>query len=257
MRSRISRAALLVKVTASDLRGRPGRSSRMWARRVVSTRVLPVPAPASTSTGPSTASTAWRCAFVQPVEIQRLGRAISRGGGARRSSAGDQAHALSHVGRHGARRGAGGGRAARQAGGGDRRAQGALRRDEQHLVGAAARGRRRSRRVRLSESQDAREDGARRPPRDRRHSPLRAPRKRQLQFSHGASLYRCRVADVQPVDRRRRERSVQLAHRLFAPATVSQARRRAGEHADAVRRADRARSRARRAQAGRRASSAR
>ena len=66
MRSRISRAALLVKVTASSSHGRARLVLRMWARRVVSTRVLPVPAPASTSTGPSTASTAARCSGFRP-----------------------------------------------------------------------------------------------------------------------------------------------------------------------------------------------
>ena len=60
-RSFISRAALLVKVTEriSDGRARP--VARIWAMRVVKTRVLPVPAPASTSTGPSSVSTASRC----------------------------------------------------------------------------------------------------------------------------------------------------------------------------------------------------
>src|SRR3954467_1607617 len=37
----------------------------MCANRVVSTRVLPVPAPASTSTGPATLSTAKRCSGVK------------------------------------------------------------------------------------------------------------------------------------------------------------------------------------------------
>ena len=60
-RSRISRAALLVKVTASTWLGKARRVIRIWAKRVVSTRVLPVPAPASTSSGPSTVSTASRC----------------------------------------------------------------------------------------------------------------------------------------------------------------------------------------------------
>ena len=41
----------------------------MWAMRVVSTRVLPVPAPASTSTGPSSVSTARRCSGFRSVEI--------------------------------------------------------------------------------------------------------------------------------------------------------------------------------------------
>ena len=61
-RSRISRAALLVKVTASTWLGQARPVSRICAKRVVSTRVLPVPAPASTSSGPSTVSTALRCA---------------------------------------------------------------------------------------------------------------------------------------------------------------------------------------------------
>jgi hypothetical protein len=66
IRSRISRAALLVKVTTSISHGRARPVARMWARRVVSTRVLPVPAPASTSTGPSVASTAARCSGFSP-----------------------------------------------------------------------------------------------------------------------------------------------------------------------------------------------
>ena len=60
-RSRISRAALLVKVTARTWLGKARRVIRIWAKRVVSTRVLPVPAPARTRSGPSTVSTASRC----------------------------------------------------------------------------------------------------------------------------------------------------------------------------------------------------
>jgi hypothetical protein len=60
-RSRISRAALLVKVTASTCPGQARPVISRWAKRVVSTRVLPVPAPASTSKGPSRVSTASRC----------------------------------------------------------------------------------------------------------------------------------------------------------------------------------------------------
>ena len=66
IRSRISRAALLVKVTDSSSHGRARPVARMCASRVVSTRVLPVPAPASTSTGPSVASTAARCSGLRP-----------------------------------------------------------------------------------------------------------------------------------------------------------------------------------------------
>ena len=44
----------------------------------------------------------------------------------------------------------------------------------------------------------------------------------------GAAVHRRRPVHLQPVDRRRRQRPVQLAHRLLAPAPVSQAARRAG-----------------------------
>src|ERR1035437_1752447 len=59
-RSCISRAALLVKVTARILAGGTPLAMR-WAMRNVMTRVLPVPAPARISSGPLRVSTAWRC----------------------------------------------------------------------------------------------------------------------------------------------------------------------------------------------------
>ena len=63
MRSFISPAALLVKVTAKMRSGAHAVRSRSGARsRAVSTRVLPEPAPASTSSGPCTCSTASRWA---------------------------------------------------------------------------------------------------------------------------------------------------------------------------------------------------
>jgi superfamily I DNA/RNA helicase len=58
MRSRISAAALLVKVMARTSCGLTPKSATRWATRDVSTRVLPLPAPASTRRGPSTHSTA-------------------------------------------------------------------------------------------------------------------------------------------------------------------------------------------------------
>ena len=54
MRSRISPAALLVNVTARIARGSTPSTSISRAMRVVSTRVFPEPAPASTSIGPFT-----------------------------------------------------------------------------------------------------------------------------------------------------------------------------------------------------------
>ena len=65
-RAFISRAALLVKVTARISFGRARPVLSRCAMRAVSARVLPVPAPASTRTGPSSASTAARWAGFSP-----------------------------------------------------------------------------------------------------------------------------------------------------------------------------------------------
>src|ERR1035437_7574311 len=59
-RSCISRAALLVKVTARIFPGATPLAMRCAMRNVM-TRVLPVPAPARISSGPLRVSTAWRC----------------------------------------------------------------------------------------------------------------------------------------------------------------------------------------------------
>src|SRR5271170_6464004 len=59
MRRRISAAALLVKVTARMLCGETPSTWMSHATRCTSTRVLPLPAPASTSAEPSGAATAW------------------------------------------------------------------------------------------------------------------------------------------------------------------------------------------------------
>src|SRR5664280_1277157 len=59
-RSCISRAALLVKVTARMFPGATPLAIRCAMRNVM-TRVLPVPAPARINTGPFNVSTAWRC----------------------------------------------------------------------------------------------------------------------------------------------------------------------------------------------------
>jgi hypothetical protein len=62
MRPRISPAALFVNVTARMPCGDTPSTWISQAIRCVSTRVLPLPAPASTSTGASGAVTAARCA---------------------------------------------------------------------------------------------------------------------------------------------------------------------------------------------------
>src|SRR4051794_3463078 len=61
-RSRISPAALFVNVIARISGGLTPTAFSRWAMRRVSTRVLPEPAPAITSTAPSVVSTASRCA---------------------------------------------------------------------------------------------------------------------------------------------------------------------------------------------------
>src|SRR5579884_2713452 len=61
-RSRISPAALFVNVIARISGGFTPTAARRCAIRCVRTRVLPEPAPAITSTGPSVVSTASRCA---------------------------------------------------------------------------------------------------------------------------------------------------------------------------------------------------
>ena len=66
MRVRISRAALFVKVTARISDGFALPVATRWAMRQVSTRVLPLPAPAKMSSGPSGASTARRCCSLRP-----------------------------------------------------------------------------------------------------------------------------------------------------------------------------------------------
>ena len=88
MRCFISRAALLVKVTARICEGKARPSDRMWAMRVVSTRVLPVPAPASTSTGALGGLDGQPLLGVQPFEIARRAVvAVARGHGARGDAA--------------------------------------------------------------------------------------------------------------------------------------------------------------------------
>lgn len=67
IRSRISRAALLVNVIARICHAGTPVSSRC-ATRQVSARVLPEPAPASTSTGPCRVSTAWRCCGLRELQ---------------------------------------------------------------------------------------------------------------------------------------------------------------------------------------------
>ena len=69
MRSFISRAALLVKVTAKIWLGHACPVAILWAMRVVSARVFPVPAPANSKSGPSSARTAARCSSLRPSSI--------------------------------------------------------------------------------------------------------------------------------------------------------------------------------------------
>ncbi len=66
-RSRISPAALFVKVMARMLSGATPFSRIKYAIRTVSVRVLPVPGPATITSGASMHSTAARCSGLRPA----------------------------------------------------------------------------------------------------------------------------------------------------------------------------------------------
>ena len=74
-RSRISFAALLVNVIARISIGRALPVASSHAIRWVSTRVLPEPAPASTSSGPSACVTASRCGGLRSASRRSTGSA--------------------------------------------------------------------------------------------------------------------------------------------------------------------------------------
>src|SRR3954451_9501763 len=75
-RSRISVAALLVKLMASSSSARAWPPWTRWAIRWVRTRILPDPAPASTSSGPSGCVTASRCGGVNPARQSSTAAAL-------------------------------------------------------------------------------------------------------------------------------------------------------------------------------------
>src|SRR3990172_12167683 len=79
-RSRISPAALFVKVTARIASGAMPHTPISQATRLVSTRVFPLPAPASTSKGPSVAWTASRCSGFRPSRSASASTSWAPGG---------------------------------------------------------------------------------------------------------------------------------------------------------------------------------
>src|SRR3954447_9076192 len=79
-RSRISAAALLVNVIARIEPGCALRSEISHAMRRVSTRVLPEPAPATTSSGAPSCTTAARCGSFSPAGRASAGGAAPRSG---------------------------------------------------------------------------------------------------------------------------------------------------------------------------------
>ena len=76
MRSRISLAALFVKVTARTADGGTWLVVTMCATRCVMTRVLPLPAPARIRSGPSVCATASRCSAFRPLRKSINGGSI-------------------------------------------------------------------------------------------------------------------------------------------------------------------------------------
>ena len=79
MRSRISPAALFVKVMARIAWGSTPSSPMRRATRCVSTRVLPLPAPASTRSGPAPWRTASRCGGLRPSRRSVTAEILSQG----------------------------------------------------------------------------------------------------------------------------------------------------------------------------------
>ena len=137
------------------------------------------------------------------------------------------------------------GRRAGQAGRGAGRAEGPLRRAQQHRVGDAAGSGRHPRRLRPGEPEGPLQAVPGRAPGGRRHPPLRARRHRQLQPRDLAGLHRPRAVHRRRGDPRRRHRGVQLADRLLEPALVQRAAGGAGRPAAGLPRAGRARDGAR------------
>ena len=72
IRSTISRAALLVKVTAKICERWAKPDCKIQAMRLVNTVVLPLPAPAKISKGPSVVVTASACCGFSPVRIDSI-----------------------------------------------------------------------------------------------------------------------------------------------------------------------------------------
>ena len=149
-----------------------------------------------------------------PLRILRRRRAVPRAGGARSQCRGDQADALSHLGRQPDRARAGRGGRGGQVGDRAGRAEGALRRGGQHPLGARSRARRRAGRVRLHRIEDPRQavDGG--AARGRLAGHLLPRRHRQLSSGHGAHLHRHFAFHRRAGDRARRRAHLQLHHRL-------------------------------------------
>ncbi len=140
--------------------------------------------------------------------------ALHRGGLGGPRGAGDQADPLPHLVRLAARQGADPRGRGGQAGGGGGRAQGALRRGQQHRVGRGARQSRRPRLLRPRRAQDPRQGGPGGAPRGGAAAFLRPHRHRQLQRRHRRPLHRPRPLHRRPGDRRRRGQALQPPDRL-------------------------------------------
>ncbi len=197
--------------------------------------------PAGRSRRPSTDSRAGRRSFAAirarghppapPVRLLRPGRRLPARGRPRPGRAGHQDDPLPRRPELAGGRGAARGQRERQAGGGAGRAEGALRRGDQHRVGARAGSRGRARGLRPARPEDPLQDG-----------PGGAPRGRAIRrYVHlatgnynpvtAAALHRHRAVHLRRGDRRRRHRPVQLPHRLLGQDRLPQAAGRADQPA--------------------------
>ena len=157
------------------------------------------------------------------VRFVPAGGGAAAEGGARSQRAGHQDHALSRGTQCARGRRAAGSGGERQAGCRAAGIESALRRGEQHRLGAQAGRIWRSRRVWADGPEGALQGAADCAQGRRRDSPLRASFHRQLQQRDRAALHRHRHDDLRSRDWRRLHRPVQLPDRILGQELVSQA----------------------------------
>ena len=165
-----------------------------------------------------------------PVRLVRARGLVPAAGRPRPGRARDQGHALPCRSELPGRGRAHGGARARQAGDGRDRAQGSLRRGEQHRVGAGAGAGGGARGLRPAPHEGPRQGLHGRPPRGAGPGPVPSPRHGQLQRLDRPGVHGPRALHLQAVLRGGRLRPLQLPDRARADRRLPRAPGRAGDH---------------------------